>query len=437
MNEEDNDLAFAVSEVSAATGNIVELMKAAGLDPKADFRGGDWRGCDFRDLNLAGCNFRGARVFTAKFAGANVKGADFRDTEVWLTDFKKARNWESARLQQVQRDLLLAHDENRPWKSGRPRSLDARYYNELIMNAEGYAEARGLFERMIEVGCSPDRYTFTALIDKALTEEIALNVFSEARTYEIQPDAPLFNALADKMPTYEKARAIFERMIAEGLSPTNYDYNVLLKRSGSFDMALLLFSEMRAHGLSPDAISFNNALKTTSCFDEVIELLDRMKAYGADVRADDYAAALRKTGNADEVSWILERMAQEGIPLNTNSYNALIRLSDGTARAWQIFFKMQSAEILPDRYTIYSLLNKVGDFKGALEALEVATRNDVPIDADMVTLLLRRTPDPMNSRLIRAEVEGNLGSLHDVVEALIRRWIAFRDRAEIIEKILR
>lgn len=438
MIGDDDQIERAIERIFSTSGNIMDYMVAAGLDPLTDFRGGDWRECDFRGINLEGCNFQNARIYSAKFEGARVRGADFRNTEVWLTDFHKAKDWDLAKLkteekERVRRNLLA------PGK--RRTSTDfkddgARDYNNRILNSETYQEARDIFHQMLTAGYAPDHFTYTALIGKAPDEEIALQLFSEAKSYKIKFDNVVFNSLADKMDSYEKARSIFDEMLSTtDLKEKEYDYNVLINKSKDFRIGRQLISEMRSLDITPTAISYNTILKWADGIDNVRAILDEMIEYGVLIRPIDIAVAIRKCTSDDDVSDIIRRSYNEDVRFDVNVYNALFKWSEGLSSALAIYREMKSVGIRPDRHSIYALLSKTVIFSDACYILGLARVEGVTFDSDMVRLLIRATPDPIRSRLIRAEIEGNQGSDDAVVEALVRFWTPYDERDTAMKEV--
>jgi formylglycine-generating enzyme required for sulfatase activity len=79
----DLSVAERIRRVAAAqTGDFMELVRIAGLDPALHFRFADWSGVDFRGCNLRGFDFTGARLHGARFDGARIaRGLDRNDRE--------------------------------------------------------------------------------------------------------------------------------------------------------------------------------------------------------------------------------------------------------------------------------------------------------------------------------------------------------------------
>src|SRR5436305_1906335 len=73
-----NDLDAAIERVcQASTGNFVDLVSIAGLDPAKDFRYANLCDVNFAGCDLAGFDFRGALLHRAIFENARIAGAKF------------------------------------------------------------------------------------------------------------------------------------------------------------------------------------------------------------------------------------------------------------------------------------------------------------------------------------------------------------------------
>jgi CRP/FNR family cyclic AMP-dependent transcriptional regulator len=84
--------AKAVLELT--TDRLDHMVIAAGLDPAADLRYGNWRGFDLSGADLRGFNFTGADLTGARFDNAFIAGAIF-DHAIYDPSLRKAADYET------------------------------------------------------------------------------------------------------------------------------------------------------------------------------------------------------------------------------------------------------------------------------------------------------------------------------------------------------
>jgi CRP/FNR family transcriptional regulator, cyclic AMP receptor protein len=95
MNGIDGTFAQRAKAVLALTNDRLDHMViAAGLDPAADLRYGNWRGLDLSGADLRGFNFTGADLTGARFDNAFIAGAIFDHTIYDPTSLRKAADYE-------------------------------------------------------------------------------------------------------------------------------------------------------------------------------------------------------------------------------------------------------------------------------------------------------------------------------------------------------
>jgi CRP/FNR family transcriptional regulator, cyclic AMP receptor protein len=95
MNGIDGTFAQRAKAVLALTNDRLDHMViAAGLDPAADLRYGNWRGLDLSGADLRGFNFTGADLTGARFDSAFIAGAIFDHTIYDPTSLRKAADYE-------------------------------------------------------------------------------------------------------------------------------------------------------------------------------------------------------------------------------------------------------------------------------------------------------------------------------------------------------
>lgn len=71
--------------------DVLELARAAGLDPLEDCAGEDLSGFDLRGAFLAGANLEGAILTKANLVGASLVGANLTSAGLARTILRKAR----------------------------------------------------------------------------------------------------------------------------------------------------------------------------------------------------------------------------------------------------------------------------------------------------------------------------------------------------------
>lgn len=82
---------------------FVDLVAAAGKNPKVDLCFGDFSGCCFDEQNLRGFNFTGCNLRGATFLKAKINGAIFDGAHVSLSSLRGASDFSAFRISQLVR----------------------------------------------------------------------------------------------------------------------------------------------------------------------------------------------------------------------------------------------------------------------------------------------------------------------------------------------
>ncbi|WVZ64798.1 hypothetical protein U9M48_014271, partial [Paspalum notatum var. saurae] len=228
------------------------------------------------------------------------------------------------------------------------------------------ANARNLFDEMIERGIEPDVPAYNALIDALCRGgDVALaqqQLKDMQRGRGLVPDAATYGPFLRSACASKDARAalrVLDRMRARDLTPNVFTYNAVIRllcELGEVDEAYTIMNEMATHGEKPDVWSYNTLLNThcklkevnkalrlisrmdeDSCLpdrhsynmilkmligvgrvDRAIEVWDGMEKHGFHPGAATYAVMIHglscKKGRAEEACSYFIRMVDEGIP---------------------------------------------------------------------------------------------------------------------------
>src|SRR5215470_19740537 len=95
--------------LDSPSDRLDHMVIAAGLDPAADLRYGNWRGFDLSGADLRGFNFTGADLAGARFDNAFIAGAIFDHTIYDPTSLRKAADYEEFLRHTDKRALLENH----------------------------------------------------------------------------------------------------------------------------------------------------------------------------------------------------------------------------------------------------------------------------------------------------------------------------------------
>jgi (p)ppGpp synthase/HD superfamily hydrolase len=82
--------------IEASSDRLDELVKATGLNPKADLRYGDWRGFDLTGADLRGFDFTGADLTGARFDHARIAGAVFDEAIYETASLSRAADFDQS-----------------------------------------------------------------------------------------------------------------------------------------------------------------------------------------------------------------------------------------------------------------------------------------------------------------------------------------------------
>ncbi|XP_055813612.1 pentatricopeptide repeat-containing protein At3g23020 [Solanum dulcamara] len=294
-----------------------------------------------------------------------------------------------------------------------------------------YNEACYLFDSMEKHGLSPDRCSYSSLIQMLAGADLPLKAASYVRKMQeaglVDDCIPYCAVISSfvKVGQLEMAVSLFDEMIAFDVEPDVVVYGVLINAfadMGSVKDATKYLVEMRDSGLEANVVIYTSLIKLYTKVgylreaQETFEMLQSFEA-GADVyssncmidlysersmvrQAEEIFEHLKQKGNANEFSYAMmlcmyrrngmfkeaiqnaRKMKELGLLTDLLSYNNVLGLcaTDGRYKeALATYKEMLSSAIQPDDSTFKSLgivLLKCGVPKEAIGKLESMRKKD-------------------------------------------------------------
>lgn len=409
--------------------NILELFRTAGLDPRRDFRGGDWRFICFDGLDLRGLDFSNARLFRARFVMSDVTGANFIGSDVEVTNLHRATGWRSAMLDEDQQAILeLKHLRQHPDELGeeslkslrRVKPLEEPEWVRLIKAAKSFQIAEQIYDLMAVLGqnYARSKYALTTLLDKAENKRQARQILDRFDTLEVPIDSYVVNTAISKASDESEARAWFQKYKTQ-FAPDIYTYSALLGKIDTFESAQGILDEMRENGFTPSNVSLNPFLWKAATFEDALEIYKQVKR----PRTPDMNALLYHVQDAHwSPGGAVERLFAEGPPPDAGTFNILVHQSGALERAWEIVARMKEAGFRPDKFTLFNLLSRFGqgDVDDAVAVIARMCREGVDVQHwDTVRFLLRTLSDTVGKgHRIMLEMEAQAAPWGEVLIAL-------------------
>ncbi|KAH0634196.1 hypothetical protein KY290_037621 [Solanum tuberosum] len=294
-----------------------------------------------------------------------------------------------------------------------------------------YNEACYLFDSMEKHGLSPDKCSYSSLIQMLAGADLPLKAASYVREMKeaglVDDCIPYCAVISSfvKVGQLEMAVSLFDEMIVFGIKPDVVVYGVLINAfadMGSVKDATKYLVEMRNSGLEANAVIYTSLIKLytkVGYLREAQETYKMLQSFeeGLDVyssncmidlysersmvkQAEEIFEHLKKKGNANEFSYAMmlcmyrrngmfkeaiqnaRKMKELGLLTDLLSYNNVLGLcaSDGRYKeALATYKEMLSSAIQPDDSTFKSLgivLLKCGVPKEAISKLESMRKKD-------------------------------------------------------------
>lgn len=294
-----------------------------------------------------------------------------------------------------------------------------------------YAKAQKLFDSMESNGVTPDKCSFSSLIQilagadmPAMAHSYLKKMQSAGLVSDCIPYSVVISSFS-KLGHLEMADKLYREMIKHGVQPDIVVYGVLINAfadTGSVREAISYVDAMKRAGLPGNTVIYNSLIKlytkvgylkeaqeaykmlqqtddgptiySSNCMidlysersmvKEAEEIFESLKRKG---EANEFTFAMmlcmyKKIGRIEEAICIARQMKEQGLVTDLLSFNNMIGLyaMDGRFKeAVSIFQEMMNAAIQPDECTYKSLgvvLLKCGVSKQAVSKLEVTAKKD-------------------------------------------------------------
>ncbi|KAJ1289494.1 hypothetical protein BS78_02G168500 [Paspalum vaginatum] len=288
------------------------------------------------------------------------------------------------------------------------------------------ANARNLFEEMIERGIEPDVPAYNALIDALCRGgDVAL---AQQQLKDMQcsrglvPDAATYGPFLRSACASKDARAalrVLDRMHARDLTPNVFTYNAVIRllcELGEVDEAYTILNEMATHGEKPDVWSYNTLLNTHCKLKEVnkaLRLISRMDGDSCLPDRHSYNMILKMliaVGRVDRAIEVWDGMEKCGFHPGAATYAVMIHglaCKKGRAEeACSYFLRMVDEGIPPYQATCQVLRDRL---------LRLGLRNDLEVLTDRMCRSTSCTIQDLASIMCikRAEETRNLNTNHE------------------------
>ncbi|HJZ13394.1 MAG TPA: hypothetical protein VJ521_14655 [Acidobacteriota bacterium] len=172
------------------------LTKAAGLDPKSDFRGIYLNGVPLTDQDISGFDFSGSDL-----RNTGVEKAKRDRTTVFDSAFFDGPSLDPAVIgfnQQLKTKPFaeIQSEISKAIQSGR-RKFDVISFTTAIRKAPNLELAARWYDEMLKAGVRPNEVTFSTLISKSASEDHAARWYDEMLKAGVKPDDITRSALAN------------------------------------------------------------------------------------------------------------------------------------------------------------------------------------------------------------------------------------------------
>ncbi|KAG2252462.1 hypothetical protein Bca52824_082598 [Brassica carinata] len=275
--------------------------------------------------------------------------------------------------------------------------------------------AMGLFDQLLEDGCSPDAKIYYALIsglcqarrDHGEQREKVYEMLTDMEGAKMKPDSITYNTLVSffcKLKDFESVQKMMENMREDGLHPTVVTYGVIIEAycsAGDVSEALKLFNDMgsrskvspntvivqkmmenmREDGLHPTVVTYGVIIEAYCSAGDVSEALklfndmgSRSKVSPNTVMYNILINAFCKAGNLGQAMSLKEEMKEKMVRPNVETYNALFKCLNEVHQKETVFKLMDemnqssceanqtTVEILMERLTSSDDLIKLKQF---------------------------------------------------------------------------
>ncbi|KTE29504.1 pentapeptide repeat-containing protein [Sphingopyxis sp. HXXIV] len=446
------DMLARLERMEQQGASILDLMTAACLDPRKDFRGGKWTYVKFDGLNLDEFNFRETRLFGATFRNTSVKNSQFQGAEGAIPTNGKprglflARNWREADLDDYQRLALLqcayrqAPDREPLPVAAFVRSglITASNYLEFMRRSHDYEVAREIYENMQKNGVAANKYAITELIQLAERQDILIDLlYAEAVNQGVEIDSILLNTMADSYSNNSLAQEVIIKFSRHGLHADEFYYNIMIKKAVDRPSAESYLNQMREAGIDPSNVTINSLMMKSPNWSARKDFIEQMKTMKLPVRVEDVNNLLSAATSKMEIRESLDLFRKLSIPMDIATHNIRIHKRKSFHDALAVVKEAIAEGQKPDVFTQTALMRRAESIAEVCEAMALL-RPFPGIDIfndKTIARLMRLSPDWQWSATRVQGMEMSGASPRERAKALIVHWIDENVREETVRAI--
>ncbi|KAG2570131.1 hypothetical protein PVAP13_7KG047045 [Panicum virgatum] len=282
----------------------------------------------------------------------------------------------------------------------------------VLLGRSGHAaQARQLFDEMLQQGCQPTPELYTTLIGAycrcGLLDE-SLQLLTDMKASPLcQPDVYTYSTIIKACvdaSRFDLVEAMYKDMAERSISPNTVMQNIVLSGYGKAgrldDMERVLSDMLDSTTCKPDVWTMNIILSLFGNRDQVEameEWYEKFRSYGIEPETrtlNILIGAYGKKRMYDKMSAVMEYMRKLAFPWTTATYNNVIEAfaEAGDAKNMEhTFNQMRSEGMKPDTKTFCCLINgfsKAGFFHKVVGMDKLAERLGVPTDTSFHNAIL-------------------------------------------------
>ena len=273
------------------------------------------------------------------------------------------------------------------------------------------AQARQLFDEMLQQGCQPTPELYTALIGAycrcGLLDE-SLQLLTDMKASPLcQPDVYTYSTIIKACvdaSRFDLVEAMYKDMAERSISPNTVTQNIVLSGYGKAgrldDMERVLSDMLDSTTCKPDVWTMNIILSLFGNRGQVEAMekwYEKFRSYGIEPETrtlNILIGAYGKKRMYDKMSAVMEYMRKLAFPWTTATYNNVIEAfaEAGDAKNMEhTFNQMRSEGMKPDTKTFCCLINgfsKAGFFHKVVGMVKLAEKLGVPTDTSFHNAIL-------------------------------------------------
>ncbi|KAG2481611.1 pentatricopeptide repeat-containing protein At3g06430, chloroplastic-like [Panicum virgatum] len=282
----------------------------------------------------------------------------------------------------------------------------------VLLGRSGHAaQARQLFDEMLQQGCQPTPELYTALIGAycrcGLLDE-SLQLLTDMKASPLcQPDVYTYSTIIKACvdaSRFDLVEAMYKDMAERSISPNTVMQNIVLSGYGKAgrldDMERMLSNMLDSTTCKPDVWTMNIILSlfgNRGQVEAMEEWYEKFRSYGIEPETrtlNILIGAYGKKRMYDKMSAVMEYMRKLAFPWTTATYNNVIEAfaEAGDAKNMEhTFNQMRSEGMKPDTKTFCCLINgfsKAGFFHKVVGMDKLAERLGVPTDTSFHNAIL-------------------------------------------------